>query len=375
METVETGRLPEAATRGTPRWRSDPFRLIEYFSELHDLQRVRPDTTGTRLYMQAAAANRAAAMTAAFAAVSDAASRRERNAARTLKALYIVGRVNRVPVWWGPSLSSRHEVALRASLRADTRARDATLQTIERLRTAAGEAVAHEEAVRRRTQWRDLHDWWQAAVSSNLTPESVTVSSLDAVQAANVALLSAGALTPEEMNLLDQAEAEARAMAGRIRLAALVLGGPVPLPAIMPFVPADTPLPREDLPERPSPPAPRLNTAAIHGAQVPVAPDRSVKAAAAGTVVFSGELRGARNVVIIAHDKGLYSVYSHLDTRTVREGDRVGRGDPLGRPGLLPAQRETGVHFEVRRGEKPVKAEELLGETPVPAAVGAIDLP
>ncbi|MCX7719531.1 MAG: M23 family metallopeptidase [Candidatus Sumerlaeaceae bacterium] len=375
MQTVESGRPPEAAGRATPRWRSDPFRLLDYFSDLHDLQRIKPDTTGTRLYMQAAAGNRAAALTAAFAAVSDAASRRERNAARTLRALYIVGRVNRVPVWWGPSLSSRHEVALRASLRADMRARESTFQTIERLRTAAGEAVAHEETIRRSTQWRDLREWWHATVAPNINSISVTISALDAVQAANVALLSAGALTPEDLNLLDLAKAEARAMAGRIRLASLVLGGPMPLPTIMPFVPDNTPLPREDLPERPLPAAPLLNTAAIHGSQVPVAPDRSIKAAAAGTVVFSGELRGAQNVVIIAHDKGLYSVYSHLGTRTVSEGDRVGRGDPLGRPGLLPAQRETGVHFEVRRGEKPVKAEELLGETPVPVAIGASDLP
>jgi hypothetical protein len=364
LQTVETGRLPAASRQGSPRWSSDPFRLLEQFPNLHDLLRVEIGTTGTRRYMQEAASTRAATLTAAFASASDAATRRERNMARTVSALYIVSRASRVPAWFGTPITSRHEVALRASLRSDARARQRSLEIIEQLRRAAGDAVAHRDALSRMPQWSDVTQWWNSVVAPHLDSRTVTVSSLDATQAANLAMLSSGGLTPSEMYLLDMAGSEARSMAARTRLAALTLGAPAAVPAITPFVSPDTPLPREDLPARPIPTAPEITAMSTRGVEIPIPAHRPVLAAAEGTVAFAGELRGARHVVILAHEKQLYSVYSHLASLSVREGDRIRRGEPIGRPGPLPAQRDMGVHFEVRRGDRPVAPRELLGNIP-----------
>lgn len=79
-----------------------------------------------------------------------------------------------------------------------------------------------------------------------------------------------------------------------------------------------------------------------------------VRAAAAGTVVYSGNgLIGYGELIIIKHDSTWLSAYGHNRKRLVKEGQRVAAGDVIAEMGASSASRNA-LHFEVRRKGKPV---------------------
>lgn len=79
-----------------------------------------------------------------------------------------------------------------------------------------------------------------------------------------------------------------------------------------------------------------------------------VRAAAAGTVVYSGNgLIGYGELIIIKHDSTWLSAYGHNRKRLVQEGQRVAAGDVIAEMGASSASRNA-LHFEVRRKGKPV---------------------
>jgi len=78
-----------------------------------------------------------------------------------------------------------------------------------------------------------------------------------------------------------------------------------------------------------------------------------VKAAAAGTVVYSGNgLINYGNLVIIKHSHSFLSAYAYNQTLLVKEGDSVKRGQAIAKMGKLEAKPQ--LHFEIRRNGKPV---------------------
>jgi murein DD-endopeptidase MepM/ murein hydrolase activator NlpD len=90
-----------------------------------------------------------------------------------------------------------------------------------------------------------------------------------------------------------------------------------------------------------------------------------VNAAADGEVVFAGRI-GASSHVTILHPDGLRTSYSFLATTTVRRGQRVRQGQPLGTAG--PA----GLHFGARAGNNAyVDPLILLGQVEGPAQARA----
>lgn len=76
-----------------------------------------------------------------------------------------------------------------------------------------------------------------------------------------------------------------------------------------------------------------------------------VRAAAAGTVIFSGALRGYGNTVILDHHGGLTTVYAHHRENLVGTGDAVRRGQAIGRVGESGRTTGPNLHFEVRRNK------------------------
>lgn len=73
-----------------------------------------------------------------------------------------------------------------------------------------------------------------------------------------------------------------------------------------------------------------------------------VMAADSGIVVYSGKLRGYGNVVIIQHTDHFATVYGHDSVNRVSTGDRVTRGEIIGKVGDSGRTTGPNLHFEVR---------------------------
>lgn len=69
-----------------------------------------------------------------------------------------------------------------------------------------------------------------------------------------------------------------------------------------------------------------------------------------GQVSYSGELGGYGNTVIISHPGGLSTLYGHLDTINVKNGQSIEPGTVIGTTGSTGRSTGPHVHFEVRRG-------------------------
>ena len=105
------------------------------------------------------------------------------------------------------------------------------------------------------------------------------------------------------------------------------------------------------------------------GIDIAVAQGRSVKAAAAGTVieVVDGGLTDQASSVSISHSNGLVTRYAHLSRLDVKAGDMVKQGDIIGLSGGTPGTNGAGaytngahLHFEVLKDGIAVDPEKYL---------------
>lgn len=68
-----------------------------------------------------------------------------------------------------------------------------------------------------------------------------------------------------------------------------------------------------------------------------------------GEVVYSDQLRGYGNIVVIRHSRGLVSVYAHNQVNLVREGQQVTRGEVIAKVGRTGRVTGPHLHFEIRK--------------------------
>ena len=92
------------------------------------------------------------------------------------------------------------------------------------------------------------------------------------------------------------------------------------------------------------------------GTDIATAWGTPVLAPAPGTVVFAGTMSDGAEVVMIAHDSGLVSMYAHLDNHVfpvpVKAGDTVKAGDRIGNVGVTGITTGAHLHWSVwRNGE------------------------
>jgi murein DD-endopeptidase MepM/ murein hydrolase activator NlpD len=83
-----------------------------------------------------------------------------------------------------------------------------------------------------------------------------------------------------------------------------------------------------------------------------------VRAAKSGIVTYSGWLGGYGNAIIIQHDDTYKTLYAHLSRRHVAVGQRVRRGQVIGRTGDTGYSFGPHLHFEIsKNGENvnPIK--------------------
>ncbi|HTV45496.1 MAG TPA: peptidoglycan DD-metalloendopeptidase family protein [Stellaceae bacterium] len=104
-----------------------------------------------------------------------------------------------------------------------------------------------------------------------------------------------------------------------------------------------------------------INIAAPRGAPV--------QATDAGIVAYAGnELRGYGNLILIKHPNGWISAYAHCDLILVKKGQKVARGQVIARVGSTGNVNAPQLHFELRRGQRPVDPRDYLAPLPSAAA-------
>ncbi|MGR8933564.1 MAG: murein hydrolase activator EnvC family protein [Gammaproteobacteria bacterium] len=87
---------------------------------------------------------------------------------------------------------------------------------------------------------------------------------------------------------------------------------------------------------------------------------RPVKAAAAGTVVYSGQgLLGYGKLLIIKHNEEFLSAYGNNSKLLVKEGQQVKKGRIIAEAGI-GAGNKAALHFEIRKNGEPVNPIDYL---------------
>ncbi len=97
-----------------------------------------------------------------------------------------------------------------------------------------------------------------------------------------------------------------------------------------------------------------INIAAPRGA--------AIRAAEGGSVVYAGnELKGFGNLLLVRHRDGWITAYAHADELLVKRGDDVLRGQTIARVGATGGVGTPQLHFEIRRGSRPLNPRDYLG--------------
>lgn len=87
-----------------------------------------------------------------------------------------------------------------------------------------------------------------------------------------------------------------------------------------------------------------------NGINIGASAGASVVAAGAGRVAYVGDaIPGAGLTVLVMHRDGWRTVYSHLGSTTVDDGDDVRAGQQIGTVGLTAGDGRPSIHFEARR--------------------------
>jgi murein DD-endopeptidase MepM/ murein hydrolase activator NlpD len=96
------------------------------------------------------------------------------------------------------------------------------------------------------------------------------------------------------------------------------------------------------------------------GVDVAAQEGSAILAAASGTVVRAGRRGGYGNAVEIDNGHGVSTLYGHASTLSVKEGDRVSKGQPVAFVGHTGRATGSHLHFEVRKDGKPTNPEPTL---------------
>lgn len=74
-----------------------------------------------------------------------------------------------------------------------------------------------------------------------------------------------------------------------------------------------------------------------------------IRAIEKGEVIYSDQLRGYGNIIIVRHTGGFISVYAHNEANLVREGQAISRGEVIARVGNTGRVSGPHLHFEIRK--------------------------
>ena len=87
------------------------------------------------------------------------------------------------------------------------------------------------------------------------------------------------------------------------------------------------------------------------GIDIAALPGTTVKAAQDGEVALISKSVGSSTIVLLRHPDNIYTVYSNVVNVTLKKGEKVRRGQPVGK---VADGSPSYLHFEVRRGTESV---------------------
>lgn len=97
------------------------------------------------------------------------------------------------------------------------------------------------------------------------------------------------------------------------------------------------------------------------GVNLSVPTGTKVKAAEGGVVAYAGnELKGYGNLILVRHKNNWVSAYAHNSKLLVKRGDKVSRGQMIAKSGKSGTVNQPQLHFELRKGSKPVNPMKYL---------------
>ncbi len=108
------------------------------------------------------------------------------------------------------------------------------------------------------------------------------------------------------------------------------------------------------VPEKNNPPAEADQMQFHKGLDIAVAYGSDVRAAAAGTIIFSGQKGGYGNCVIVSHGNGLATLYGHLSQLIAKVNDKVKVGQVIAKSGNSGRSTGPHLHYEVHKNNTPV---------------------
>jgi murein DD-endopeptidase MepM/ murein hydrolase activator NlpD len=85
------------------------------------------------------------------------------------------------------------------------------------------------------------------------------------------------------------------------------------------------------------------------GIDIAAAEGTPIQAIERGEVIYSDQLRGYGNIVIVRHQGGIVSVYAHNQVNLVREGQQVSRGEVIAKVGSTGRVTGPHLHLEIRK--------------------------
>jgi murein DD-endopeptidase MepM/ murein hydrolase activator NlpD len=85
------------------------------------------------------------------------------------------------------------------------------------------------------------------------------------------------------------------------------------------------------------------------GIDISAAEGSPIWAVEKGEVMYSDQLRGYGNLIIIRHPGGFISVYAHNQRNRVQEGEKVAQGEVIGEVGSTGRVSSPHLHFEIRK--------------------------
>ena len=85
-----------------------------------------------------------------------------------------------------------------------------------------------------------------------------------------------------------------------------------------------------------------------------------IYAAADGKVEIASDKKGPGKHILLQHDNGYQTFYSHCDSLLVQQGQQVKSGEVIAYVGETGKATGPHLHFEIRKDEKPQNPEEYL---------------